>query len=76
MIKEPKLYYKAHPNHHSSYFYHNVIDTSTEFPVPVFNSLFGQIPLNSDFYIFIFNLKNTESIKPKVVLSQQMTSVW
>jgi hypothetical protein len=35
----------------------------------IFNSLFGQILLNSDFYILMFNLKNSESIKPGVVLS-------
>jgi hypothetical protein len=35
----------------------------------IFNSLFGQIMLNSDFYILMFNLKNSESIKPGVVLS-------
>lgn len=35
----------------------------------IFNSLFGQIMLNSDFYILTFNLKNSESIKPGVALS-------
>ena len=37
--------------------------------VPIFNSLFGQIMLNSVFYILIFNLKNSEGIKPGLVLS-------
>jgi len=37
--------------------------------VLIFNSLFGQIMLNSDLYILTFNLKSSESIKPGVVLS-------
>jgi len=70
MVKEPQLTQLIHIVTVAAFaiiFLTFIQNLSTK--VLIFNSLFGQITLNSDFYVLMFNLKCSESVKPGVVLS-------
>jgi hypothetical protein len=70
MVKEPQLTQLIHIVTVAAFaiiFLTFIQNLSTK--VLIFDSLFGQITLNSDFYVLMFNLKCSESVKPGMVLS-------